>query len=414
LDARCGSGIWFGPDHPLNRAVRVPGPMQSNQIGEIAAVVVAMQLTDPTTPLTIVTDSRYTMDGLTKHLKHWEDNGWTNVANREWLDAAAFQLRRRAAPTNFKWVKGHQGTLGNEQADELANQGAQKNEPDQIDTTVPENFKANGIRLSTITQKTAYQAIKAKKNHPYTRQTLINLDITRYAMKDITGNTETDASLWKNIRHPDIRRPIQAFLYRALTGSLRIGDFWQKIPNYEQRAKCPNCEDQIENLEHILLECNNPERNKIWALLQRIWPDDDDTRLPRSLGQILGCGNISSPIQHDDPLQMVQLGINRLKRILVSETAHLIWVIRCERVIGGKRHPPSTIETRWTNKINARLEIDRRIAKSKRNIACTNKVKHTWSTVIPTDIHPNWITKLEVLVGINSTPALAITTGFTE
>ncbi|KAF8132768.1 hypothetical protein EV363DRAFT_1162952 [Boletus edulis] len=111
---------------------------------------------------------------------------------------------------------------------------------------------------------------------------------------------------------------------------------------------------------------------------------------------------------------MVQLGINRLKRILVSETAHLIWVIRCERVIGGKRHPPSTIETRWTNKINARLEIDRRIAKSKRNIAYTNKVKHTWSTVIPTDIHPNWITKLEVLVGINSTPAPAITTGFTE
>ena len=100
------------------------------------------------------------------------------------------------ASTNFKWVKGHQGTLGNEQADKLANQGAKKTEADQIDTMVPENFNTTGICLSTLTQKLAYQTIQNKrKDQLYPQQTLINLDITRYATQDITGHLETDATL---------------------------------------------------------------------------------------------------------------------------------------------------------------------------------------------------------------------------
>ncbi|KAF6765708.1 hypothetical protein DFP72DRAFT_798205, partial [Ephemerocybe angulata] len=40
-DARCGSGIWYGPDDPRNRALRVVLPAQSNNVGELVAVLVA-------------------------------------------------------------------------------------------------------------------------------------------------------------------------------------------------------------------------------------------------------------------------------------------------------------------------------------------------------------------------------------
>ena len=40
-NAYCGSGIWVGPNSPFNNAIRVPGPEQSNQVGEIAAVIKA-------------------------------------------------------------------------------------------------------------------------------------------------------------------------------------------------------------------------------------------------------------------------------------------------------------------------------------------------------------------------------------
>src|SRR5260370_42530167 len=73
LNAKCGSGIWFAPDNPRNAAIRVPGPHQSNQVGEIVAIIEAISTTPPFQPLTILSDSKYAIEGLTKHLKTWED-----------------------------------------------------------------------------------------------------------------------------------------------------------------------------------------------------------------------------------------------------------------------------------------------------------------------------------------------------
>ena len=42
-NAQCGSGVWIEKDHPLNMALRVPGPSQSNQVGELAAVIAAVE-----------------------------------------------------------------------------------------------------------------------------------------------------------------------------------------------------------------------------------------------------------------------------------------------------------------------------------------------------------------------------------
>ena len=402
LDAICGSGIWFGENDPRNQAIRTPGQQQSNQIGEIVAIIVALQQTDPTSPLTIISDSRYAIDGLTKHLGTWEDNGWVNIKNAEWLQLAAYHLRRRAAPTSFKWVKGHANNLGNERADDLANQGAHKPHPDEINRDIPENFQLRGVKLTTLTQKIAYDAIRWRQTTPYTRQTLMNLDITRHAIRDITNNLETDESLWNNLRHPDIRRPIQHFLYRAMAGSLRIGDFWNNIPNLEPRAKCTNCVDTIESLEHILTECPSTENSTIWNLVRQTWPDAHANWTAPTIGHILGCGNITPKMNNAGTPTARQRGEARLKRIIISESTYLIWTLRCDRVIGGHHLNKTAITTRWKNAIVNRLDIDRRLANAKRKEYPKKKVENTWSPVVsdlstlPTD----WTTNLEVLVGI--------------
>jgi len=74
-NAHCGSGIWFAQDDPRNRAIRIPGIKQSNQIGEIAAIIAAVQEIPPFCPLEIISDSKYAIDGLTTHLPEWEDRG---------------------------------------------------------------------------------------------------------------------------------------------------------------------------------------------------------------------------------------------------------------------------------------------------------------------------------------------------
>lgn len=122
----CGAGVWITDGHPLNKAIRVPGPAQSNQTGEIAAIVVALQISPPTSDLTIITDSRYAIQSLTDSLQSHEDSAWARVLNTSWIKAAAYHLRKRSAPTHLKWVKGHSGIDGNEEADKLAAEGVNK------------------------------------------------------------------------------------------------------------------------------------------------------------------------------------------------------------------------------------------------------------------------------------------------
>ncbi|KAH7918118.1 hypothetical protein BV22DRAFT_1012614, partial [Leucogyrophana mollusca] len=93
----------------------------------------------------------------------------------------------------------------------------------------------------------------------------------------------------------------------------------------------------------------------------------------------------------------------RLLRILISESAHLIWALRCARVIGGNTHTENAIRSRWTNSINKRLQADRSTATTiRRNPKFTSKVRYTWSSIIETSPPStvNWVTNPEVLVGI--------------
>jgi ribonuclease HI len=125
-NAKCGGGTWFGQNDPRNKALRVPGEIQTNQIGELAAVIVALETTLHFHPLEIVSDSKYVINRLTLHLREWEDKGWIGIQNTTLFKKAAFMLKSKSAKTTFRWVKGHSGNLGNEESDKLAKEGAEK------------------------------------------------------------------------------------------------------------------------------------------------------------------------------------------------------------------------------------------------------------------------------------------------
>ena len=160
-NAKCRSGIWFSPNHRRNAAIRVPGPKQSNQVGELAAVIEAVSSVPNFYPLTIITDSRYVIDGLTEHLGKWEDNGWIGIDNAEFFKRAANLPKKRTAETTFQWVRGHRGILGNEESDKLAKEGANKDEADSLPLYIPKEYDLQGAKLSTLTQATAYKGIQS-------------------------------------------------------------------------------------------------------------------------------------------------------------------------------------------------------------------------------------------------------------
>jgi ribonuclease HI len=72
------------------------------------------------------TDSRYVMDGIREWLPNWKKRDWKTAAKKPVKNQDLWQALDAAAgrhAVTWKWVRGHDGNAGNEQADALANRG---------------------------------------------------------------------------------------------------------------------------------------------------------------------------------------------------------------------------------------------------------------------------------------------------
>ena len=98
----------------------------NNRMEMTAAISGLNALTKPCR-VTLSTDSRYVMDGLTKWIKGWQRNGWKTADKKPVKNADLWQALLDAAKPHridWVWVKGHAGHPENERADRLASDAA--------------------------------------------------------------------------------------------------------------------------------------------------------------------------------------------------------------------------------------------------------------------------------------------------
>ena len=100
-------------------------PETTNNRMELLAAITALETLDRPATLTIVTDSIYVKDGITKWVHGWKAKGWKkkggeikNLALWKRLDQAVSRHN-----VTWQWVKGHAGHPENERADALARAG---------------------------------------------------------------------------------------------------------------------------------------------------------------------------------------------------------------------------------------------------------------------------------------------------
>ncbi|HWK37237.1 ribonuclease HI [Sphingomonas sp.] len=101
-------------------------PTTNNRMELMAAIRGLGALTKPCR-VTLSTDSRYVMDGLTKWIHGWQRNGWKTADKKPVKNADLWQeLLAAAKPHTIEWVwvKGHAGHPDNERADTLASDAA--------------------------------------------------------------------------------------------------------------------------------------------------------------------------------------------------------------------------------------------------------------------------------------------------
>jgi len=405
-NARAGSGIWYGENDERNTSLRVPGPEQSNQTGELYAILHALRTIPPDQALIIKTDSMYAIQGLTKNLEKWEDQGWMYSKHATLFKSITAWVRHRSNTTKLIWVKGHSGIRGNEEADKLANNGTQKEPPqNETEPNAPENTIPSGAKLSALSQRDFYRGILATNRPPPRKSTEINLGRIQACAEEYYGTSPKRETIWKATRHKDLSKKTREFIWKCIHDAFKIGKFWRNIPNFENRGICAHC-DTEETMEHILTECDAPGREKIWSLANELWRKRSQTPIPSNYGAVIGCCLTDFKKANGKP----DKGLNRLFRIIVSESMFTIWKIRCERTITwgndpSKTHSQHEIHNKWLQAINARLKIDsvqtnQKIFKKK---AIEPKiVLKTWNNCLKDNLHEtrNWCGKTGVLVGI--------------
>ncbi|MDE2116838.1 MAG: ribonuclease HI [Patescibacteria group bacterium] len=112
-----------GDDHTTNNRM------------ELSAAINALAFVDEnglTGGITVQTDSKYLINGITSWVSGWKQNGWKTAAKKDVENRdlwEALHLIASGLPIKWKYVQGHAGHPGNERCDEIATAMADKGDP---------------------------------------------------------------------------------------------------------------------------------------------------------------------------------------------------------------------------------------------------------------------------------------------
>lgn len=120
---------------PDQQVIEIGGrevPTTNNRMELTAAIQALQYLSNLKAPIEIFTDSTYVIRGITQWVWGWRKRGWITsegkeVANSDLWKALSELCHLRKI--EWKYVRGHQGTPGNERADQIAVEFSQGRKP---------------------------------------------------------------------------------------------------------------------------------------------------------------------------------------------------------------------------------------------------------------------------------------------
>ena len=128
----CGYGVFFPGGELKNIAGAFTIEPITNNRAELYAIYRAIKRVEKYYTFDLIqiyTDSEYSMKATTLWIRGWKKNNWKNskrkpVENQDLIKKIDELLQRYPGKIEIKWTRAHVGTRGNEEADRLANKGA--------------------------------------------------------------------------------------------------------------------------------------------------------------------------------------------------------------------------------------------------------------------------------------------------
>ncbi|KAJ7339152.1 hypothetical protein DFH08DRAFT_812546 [Mycena albidolilacea] len=326
------AGLFFSTDDIRNKGRCIPASgEQSQYVAELFAALETVRQVDTNSVLTIYSTQEYVCEAMNKKLSKWEHEGWVGVPHRDVLRCLAAELKARKAPTFFKLAApGMPERLLCRQATMLAKNAVRAPGNQEWDFTLPKGTALPGLSLQGNRQRVFYRSIREEKTKKLTPRlsTIKTLDLVWKAAEDDFGRYASDTDIWRAVHAKDILPRTAQFLWKGIHNAHRIGKYWIHIPECKDCAICKEC-NVTEDLAHILVGCRSPGQEIIWEATRSLWLGKETQWPAVSLGTILGCGLAD----FRDERKKQKHGTQRLYRILMSESAYLIWKLQNDRVI---------------------------------------------------------------------------------
>lgn len=98
----------------------------TNNRMELMAAIMSLENLSKPCQVTLHTDSKYVLQGITEWMVNWKKRGWKTAAKKPVKNEDLWRrldLALEKHQINWVWVKGHSGDEGNDKADMLANKG---------------------------------------------------------------------------------------------------------------------------------------------------------------------------------------------------------------------------------------------------------------------------------------------------
>jgi len=114
---------WEGGELIRSRELSGGDPATTNNRMELMAAIAALEALTRPSEITVVTDSVYLRDGITRWIHGWKRNGWRTAAKKPVKNDDLWQRLETAEArhtVSWEWIKGHAGHEQNERADALA------------------------------------------------------------------------------------------------------------------------------------------------------------------------------------------------------------------------------------------------------------------------------------------------------
>lgn len=113
---------------PHEKELSGADPDTTNNRMEMTAAIMALGALIEPCQVTLFTDSKYLIDGMTKWIEGWQRKGWVNASKKPVRNADLWHDLIEQANIHditWEWVKGHSGHPENERVDTLASDAAE-------------------------------------------------------------------------------------------------------------------------------------------------------------------------------------------------------------------------------------------------------------------------------------------------